>query len=99
MSGPSGKLVSVQNVGDFKENAVADDGQKVAVVTGGSSGIGAASARALAADGWKVIVAARRLERLEALAQEIGGTAVALDVLTRNQLMHLQPPLGKSICW
>jgi NADP-dependent 3-hydroxy acid dehydrogenase YdfG len=49
-------------------------------VTGGSSGIGAATARALAADGWDVVVGARRLDRLEALAGEIGGRAHPLDV-------------------
>ncbi|MCQ9370783.1 SDR family oxidoreductase [Corynebacterium sp. 35RC1] len=54
--------------------------QKIAVVTGGSSGIGEASARALAQDGWKVVVAARRMDRLEVIAQEIGGLAVELDV-------------------
>ncbi|AZA08254.1 SDR family oxidoreductase [Corynebacterium pseudopelargi] len=54
--------------------------KKVAVVTGASSGIGAASARALAADGWHVILGARRLERMQAIAQEIGGEAIALDV-------------------
>ncbi len=53
---------------------------RVAVVTGASSGIGAASARALARDGWDVVVGARRVDRLEALAEEIGGTAHPLDV-------------------
>src|SRR4051795_5387744 len=54
-----------------------------AVVTGASSGIGAATARALAGDGFCVLVGARRLERLEALAEEIGGEAIALDVTDR----------------
>lgn len=54
--------------------------QRTAVVTGASSGIGAASARVLAAHGWKVVVGARRIERLEALAEEIGGIALPLDV-------------------
>ena len=52
----------------------------IAVVTGASGGIGAATARRLAADGFEVVVAARRLERCRALADEIGGRAVALDV-------------------
>jgi NADP-dependent 3-hydroxy acid dehydrogenase YdfG len=53
---------------------------KTAVITGASSGIGAATARALAGEGYRTILGARRLERLEELAAEIGGEAIALDV-------------------
>ena len=54
----------------------------VALVTGASSGIGEATARALAVEGAKVALAARRLERLERLASEIAGnghTALAIE--------------------
>jgi NADP-dependent 3-hydroxy acid dehydrogenase YdfG len=53
---------------------------KTAVVTGASSGIGEAAARLLAGDGWRVVVGARRRDRLQALAEEIGGAAHRLDV-------------------
>jgi NADP-dependent 3-hydroxy acid dehydrogenase YdfG len=53
---------------------------RVAVVTGASSGIGAAAARALADDGFQVVLGARRLERIERIAAEVAGEAFALDV-------------------
>jgi NADP-dependent 3-hydroxy acid dehydrogenase YdfG len=52
----------------------------IAVVTGASSGIGAATARALANDGWRVLIGARRVDRIEALATGIGAQSHQLDV-------------------
>jgi NADP-dependent 3-hydroxy acid dehydrogenase YdfG len=53
---------------------------RTAVITGASSGIGAATARALAGDGFHTVLGARRLDRLAAVAEEVGGEAIALDV-------------------
>jgi NADP-dependent 3-hydroxy acid dehydrogenase YdfG len=54
--------------------------QRVAVVTGASSGIGEATARTLAGLGFHVVCVARREDRIKALADEIGGTATVADV-------------------
>jgi NADP-dependent 3-hydroxy acid dehydrogenase YdfG len=54
--------------------------RRVALVTGASSGIGAATVRSLAAAGFEVVGGARRLERVEEVVGEVGGRAVRLDV-------------------
>jgi NADP-dependent 3-hydroxy acid dehydrogenase YdfG len=59
---------------------MADRAPPTALVTGASSGIGAATVRALARAGFATVAAARRLERCQELAAEVGGRALALDV-------------------
>ena len=68
-----------------------------AVVTGASSGIGAATARSLAAAGFHVVCAARRTDRISALADEIGGTAVACDVTSPESVRGLAERVGDTL--
>jgi NADP-dependent 3-hydroxy acid dehydrogenase YdfG len=73
---------------------------RLAVITGASSGIGEATARALAADGHRVALLARRADRIQALADELGDGAIAIqaDVTDRDSIVaaarHIQDELG-----
>jgi NADP-dependent 3-hydroxy acid dehydrogenase YdfG len=71
--------------------------RKIAVVTGASSGIGAATARALAGAGYQVHLGARRVERLEVIAAEIGGTAGRLDVTDAASVTEFCARLPESV--
>ena len=66
----------------------------VALVTGGGRGIGANIARVLAADGWSVVVAARTRDQIDAVAEEIGGRAVELDVTDRESVARAVAEAG-----
>lgn len=70
---------------------------KTAVVTGASSGIGKATARALAGDGYRVVLAARRGEKLAGIAQEFGGVAVACDVTNPQDVARLAQEAGDDV--
>src|SRR5438128_10194924 len=62
------------------------DPDRVAVVTGASSGIGEATARSLVGAGFRVVLGARRQDRLMAVAQELGGRGLPLDVRDRASI-------------
>jgi NADP-dependent 3-hydroxy acid dehydrogenase YdfG len=65
------------------------------VVTGASSGIGEAAAKKLAAQGFHVVAVARRADRINALADEIGGTAIVADVTDDGAVDALAAELGR----
>lgn len=67
------------------------------MVTGASSGIGAATARQLAAQGFEVVCAARRADRVQALADEIGGRALACDITTDDGVAALVEAAGPRL--
>ena len=72
-----------------------DAHSRVAVVTGASSGIGEATARTLAAQGFHVVAVARRAERLQRLADDIDGTAIVADVTDDAAVQELAAQLTR----
>jgi 3-oxoacyl-[acyl-carrier protein] reductase len=67
----------------------------VALVTGGGRGIGASIARALAGDGWEVVVTARSRAEIDAVASEIGGRALELDVSSQASVERVFAEVGE----
>src|SRR5690349_6731433 len=69
--------------------------ERVAVVSGASSGIGAALVRALARDGWHCVLLARREERLRELSAEIAGEYEVCDVADRESVVRAATAIGE----
>jgi NADP-dependent 3-hydroxy acid dehydrogenase YdfG len=72
-----------------------DADRRIAVVTGASAGIGEATARTLAAQGFHVVCVARREGPIKELAAEIGGTAFTADVTDADAVAALTDSLDR----
>ncbi|NUP28508.1 MAG: SDR family NAD(P)-dependent oxidoreductase, partial [Nocardia sp.] len=70
---------------------------RVAIVTGGSSGLGAAVSRALGGLGARVAVVARRRDRLESLAAEIDGLALGCDLADPDRIAEIVPAVTEGL--
>jgi len=77
------------------KNTPADSTRRTAVLTGASSGVGAATAGALAEAGFDLILCARRLDRLQDVAEPIGARAVELDVTDPDSVDRLASQLDR----
>ena len=86
LGGDPGDLSSLENPESLDAIAAAAWLSRVALVTGGGRGVGANVARALAEDGLSVVVAARTRAQVEAVAAEIGGRALELDVTSAESI-------------
>jgi len=89
-------LMRTQTLHSLERNDV-NNSQRVAVVTGASAGFGEATAEALARDGFKVVVAARRYDRVAALAERIGGIAFELDVRDRASIERFAASVESAV--
>ena len=86
MDGDPGASAAGTKIFDMALSEQISPDARIAVVTGASSGIGEATARQLAEQGYHVVIGARRVDRLEKLADEIGGTALQLDVTDEDSV-------------